>query len=285
MEVLKITSQFGHEVMSCNFAAVSDLAIAVVPSKDIQEEYDAEVQKIFDNMRFFSATVFKVPFEERHKYQHSLDVVRLLKDEKLPDDCWREFARTRLSSQDDPDTLTQYPGLEDEDNILVIPQKLLSDGECGVSAAQQSLPLEVFDFLIARPEKPVLGQHFHKINDRPIVEDLVKRFDGRLYVPGLTENEHVFGIRGVQHREYYNMYRQLKLSVGIAGTHTWYLLTMFPEIPQVILYNKSGVEHWPAIAEAYRKQGKQIYAIGFDENTDMSQLSKEVEAKVAELLG
>lgn len=283
--MLKITSQFGHEIMACEFANVSDWAVAVVPNKDVLEEYETEVQKILLNMGFFSASLFKVPFEERHKYEHCLDVIRLLKDNRLPNDWWEGFAKGRLHPQDDPDTLTQYPGLEDEDNILVIPQKLLSDGECGVSAAQQSLPLEVFDFLIARPEKPVLGQHFHKINDRPIVEDLVKRFDGRLYVPGLTENEHVFGIRGVQHREYYNMYRQLKLSVGIAGTHTWYLLTMFPEIPQVILYNKSSVEHWPAIAEAYRKQGHQIYAIGFDENTDMSQLSKEVEAKVAELLG
>lgn len=280
----KIASQFGHEIMALQEAAVDNQQVAVIPNKDTREEYDAEAQKIIDNMSFFYSNLVKVPFEERETVQVA-DVVRLLKEGKLPEECWNAFARTRLEPLMALELLTQYLGLEDGNNILVILQKLKSDNECGVTAAQQSLPFEFFDFLRLRSERLVLGQHFHKINDRPVIEALVERFDGRMYVPGLTENEHVFGIRGVQHREYYNMYRRIKLSVGIAGTHTWYMLAMFPDTPQVILYNTNGVEHWQAIAAAFRKQGKPIYAIGFNENTDMQQLSKEVEAKVAELLG
>lgn len=43
------------------------------------------------------------------------------------------------------------------------------------------------------------------------------------------------------------MYARLNASIGIAGTHTWILLTMFPEVPQVILYNNHGTERWEAI--------------------------------------
>ena len=55
---------------------------------------------------------------------------------------------------------------------------------------------------------------------------------------------------------------------------------MFPEIPQIILYNKKGVEHWEAIAQAYRKAGYNIWAIGFDEMTDMADLSREIETRL-----
>lgn len=98
-----------------------------------------------------------------------------------------------------------------------------------------------------------------------------------MYVPGLTENPELLGMRGVEHRLYYNLYRQLDGSVGIAGTHTWYLLAMFPKVSQVILYNKNGIEHWQAIARAARRRGRKVVALGFDQSTDMDQLSKQIE--------
>lgn len=124
----------------------------------------------------------------------------------------------------------------------------------------------------------VLGQHFHKVNNLATVQALAKEFN--MYVPGMTEDTEVFGIRGVQHKMYYHLYRQLTASVGIAGTHTWIMLA---DIPQIILYNRNGVEHWEAIAEAFRANGKNIYAIGFDENTDMAELSKVIEEQFNQL--
>lgn len=81
------------------------------------------------------------------------------------------------------------------------------------------------------------------------------------------------------------MYKALAGSVGIAGTHTWYLLAMFPETPQIILYNRNGVEDWEEIAEAMRKGGRKVWAVGFDENTDFSVLAKEIEEKYLEIFG
>ena len=74
------------------------------------------------------------------------------------------------------------------------------------------------------------------------------------------------------------MYKKIDISVGIAGTHTWYMLTCFPEKPQIIFYNKNDVEKWEEISKAYQKQGKPIYVMGFDENTDWKRFSLEVKA-------
>ena len=114
------------------------------------------------------------------------------------------------------------------------------------------------------------------MNDLPAVEALAKEFN--MYVQGMTEENEVFVIRGVAHKEYYNMYSKLGMSIGIAGTHTWILLTMFPWVPQIILYNRKGVEHWEAIGKAFQAAGWPIRTIGFDEDTDMNQLSEKIKS-------
>ena len=268
-----IRSQFGHEIMAVNFAKAFDLNVVIVPNKDEKEAYEEEAQKIFQNMSFFYNRMSIVPFEEKDNLENVWDVIGELKAGKLDNAVWDKFAASKLTPADTTG-LPTYPGMSNY-NMLFIPQKLISDGECGVTAAQQSLPLSVFDFLKST-KGLVLGQHFHKVNDLETVKNLAREFN--LYVPGLTENPEVFGIRGVQHKAYYNMYARLNASIGIAGTHTWIMLTMFPEIPQVILYNTHGVEHWEAIERAFRNKGYNIRCIGFDENSDLKKLSQELEA-------
>ena len=277
---VKISAQFGHEIMAVNFAKALGLPVVILPNKDTKEEFKAESQKIYDNMSFFYDDIYMVPFEEKDKYADAWDIIGELKAGTLDSNLWNNFAASKLTPV--VDNLPEYDGLWNKTNVLVIPQKLISDGECGVTAAQQSLPLEVFNFMKTRPENKVLGQHFHKVNDLQTVENLAREFN--LYVPGMTENQEVFGIRGVQHKQYYNMYASLSASVGIAGTHTWLLLTLFPEIPQIILFNKNGVERWKEIETAYQALGFRIYCIGFDENTDMEALSQEIEETYKSLL-
>lgn len=277
---VKISSQFGHEVMAINFAKALRLPVVVISNKDDKEEFEAESQKIYDNMSFFYEDIHMVPFDEKDKYADAWDIIGELKAGTLDSDLWKQFAASKLRPS--IENLPEYVGLRNKANILVVPQKLISDGECGVTAAQQSLPLEVFNFMKNRPENKVLGQHFHKVNDLKTVENLAREFN--FYVPGMTENQEVFGIRGVQHKQYYNMYASLSASVGIAGTHTWLLLTLFPELPQIILFNKNGVEQWRDIEAAYQALGFRICCIGFDENTDMAALSKEIEETFTKLL-
>lgn len=275
MNAIKISSQFGHEIMSIVFAKALNSCVLIIPNKDNKEEYYAEAQKIYDNMSAFYGNMEIVKFEEKDNVD-AWDIINDLKSSKLTAEMWQKFAATKLE-MNTAEELPVYNALNGKQNVLVVPQKLISDGKCGITAQQQSLPLEVFEFLKDRTENYVLGQHFHKVNDRSTVEALAKEYD--MYVPGMDENPEVFGIRGVQHKMYYNMYKALTASVGIAGTHTWIMLALFPEIPQIILFNNNGVERWKEIEKAYQTQGRKIFCIGFDENTNMKQLSKEIEEK------
>lgn len=272
MEKIVIKSQFGHEIMAVSFAKAFNIDVVIAPNKNEKKAYEEEAEKIFRNMSFFYEHLSIVPFEEKDSLLF-WDIVDDLKAGKLDDSLWEKFAAGKLTPTN-TDGLPTYPGMSNESNVLFIPQKLISDGACGITAEQQSLPLSVFEFLKGK-KKLVLGQHFNKVTDIEAVRALARDFD--LYVPGLNENPEVLGIRGIQHKAYYNMYAGLKASIGIAGTHTWILLTMFPEVPQIILYNNRGVERWKVIEQAYRNNGYDISCIGFDETTDLMLLAQKIE--------
>lgn len=281
MRKIIISSSFGHEVMAVAIAESMNLSVVVVPNKDNAEDFHKESENIYFKMLPFYSKLETISFEEKETVlAENWDVVRELKEGRFDASLWGKMAASKLTTSFE--SLRRYQQVEGKVNVLLVPQKLQSDGECGVTAAQQSLNPQVLSFMKGTANL-VLGQHFHKVNDLATVEALAKEFD--LYVPGMNdENPEVFGIRGVVHAEYFNMYRSLAASVGIAGTHTWILLALFPEIPQIILFNKNGVENWKDIEAAYQKAGCRIFCIGFDESTDMSELSKEVEEAYKKLL-
>lgn len=273
-----VRSSFGHEIMAVTFAKALDMLVAIIPNKEKEEEYMDESKKIVNNLSFFTQSLVHIPFAERQMYENmSYDLIADLKAGKLADEMWSKFVTVRLVPTHTT-LLPKYNGMrENRKNLLLVPQKLVSDNACGVTAQQQSLSPEVFNFLKEQTTyQLVLGQHFNKVNDLPAVEALAKEFS--MYVPGMSENPEVFGIRGVRHEMYYDMYNKLGMSIGIAGTHTWILLTMFPWVPQVILYNRKGVENWDAIGKAFQAAGYPIRTIGFDEDTDMEQLSEKIKS-------
>lgn len=273
-----VRSSFGHEIMAVNFAKALNMSITIIPAKEKEEEYMDESKKIANNLAFFTDSLVLVPFADRAKYEAlSYDIIADLKAGKLADEMWSKFVAARLVPTHNA-LLPQFNGMRaNRKNLLLVPQKLVSDNACGVTAQQQSLSPDVFNFLKEQTTyQLVLGQHFHKVNDMPAVEALAKEFS--MYVPGLAENPEVLGIRGVRHEMYYNMYDKIGMSIGIAGTHTWILLTMFPWIPQVILYNRKGVENWDAIGKAFQAAGYPIRTIGFVESTNMEQLSEKIES-------
>lgn len=274
-----VRSSFGHEIMALNFAKALNMPVVVIPNKETEEEFNTESEKILANMSFLSNDIVRIPFADRAKYENmSYDLIADLKAGKLADEMWKKFVAARLVPTQNTNTLPQFRSMRaNRKNLLLVPQKLVSDNACGVTAQQQSLSPEVFNFLKEQTTyQLVLGQHFHKENDKPAVEALAQDFN--MYVPGMSENPEVFGIRGVRHEMYYNMYNKIGMSIGIAGTHTWILLTMFPWVPQVILYNKKGVEHWDVIGKAFQDAGWPIRTIGFDEETNMEQLSEKIKS-------
>jgi len=278
MKNIVIRSTFGHEVMAVRWAEAMGTRALIIPDKEDFEDYENEARRIYDVMSFFSPCVKQIPYNMRHMFD-CRDIIAELKAGMLDDKEWDIFFTGSCQPTKDVSCLPEFAVGKGEPAVLFVPQKLKSDGECGVTAEQQSLTPAVFNFLKSTPYQLVLGQHFNKMADIESVVDLATEFG--LYVPGLTENPELLGLRGVSHEQYFNMYNQLSASVGIAGTHTWIMLTMFPAVPQIILYNKGGVEHWEAIAAAARRAGRTVYAIGFDENTNMAELSKQIEKTFA----
>ncbi len=196
---------------------------------------------------------------------------------EITHEMWRGLARVKLVPTLTED-LPQFKNLAETDKVKVhfVPAKLITDGQCGLSAGQQSVSPEVFSCLKDDDEVlPELGQHFNKEKDGEDAVNLIEEFEGD--APGYREEKEVWGIRGVPHIRLYNFYRQMDASVGIAGTHTWLMLTCLPEIPQIILYNTEGVEDWADIAQAYREEGYNIEAIGFNKETEMLALKREIE--------
>ena len=141
-----IKSQFGHEIMAVNFAKAFNLDVVIAPNKDEKKAYEEEADKIFRNMSFFYNRMSILPFEERNQTENIWDIIGELKNGKLDNSLWEKFAASRLTPAN-IENLPAYPGMSNSNSTLFIPQKLISDGECGISAEQQSLPLSVFEFL------------------------------------------------------------------------------------------------------------------------------------------
>ena len=276
--VALITEAFGHGIGSLLLAKAYGKKPVAFSEKLNKDEFEHDVEQIYNNLVFFAPNMSKATWEDREELLvNGWNVRYELLNGLITQEMWAKAAQTKLMPEVS-EKLPQFIGLKQSGcRVLFIPQKLVSDGVCGISAAQQSVPLEVFEFLKKwrSYDKYVLGQHFHKENDKEKVEALAKSF--AMYVPGMTEDREVFGIRGVPHKKYWHMYEQINLSIGIAGTHTWYLLACFPGVPQIILYNKKGVERWDLIEKAYQDAGYEVFCIGFDENTDWEEFSKEVE--------
>ena len=277
-----ITEAFGHGLASLNFTKAERLIPVAYSDKESKEDFEAHVEQIYNNMIFFAPTLQKATWEEREKYALAgWNIRKDLLEGKITREMWNRFAATSLLPVKVEENLPNFASLE-AGAFLFVPQKLQSDVQCGVTALEQSVPLKAFEFLKKVDCSLVLGQHFHKVNDLKDIAKLVYNFG--CYVPGLIEDEEIFGIRGVQHKNYWNMYAKLDGAVGIAGTHTWFLLTCFPDTPQIILFNQNGVENWKHIEAAYQEAGKHIVCVGFKEGTNLAELSKEIEAEFNDLL-
>ncbi len=266
-KVILVTEGLGYGFFALLVAKAFELVPIAFSSKDTQADFEQEVEQIYSNLSFFAPTLRKAMWSERETLLESgWDVRQSLIDREITVEMWEKIAKAKLVPTIEED-LPQFR--LNKHNILFIPQKLQIGGMREYSIPQQSLRPEYFYFM--QQEALVLGQHFDKVEDLEKVEDLTYEFD--LYVPGMTENEEVFGIRGVAHKKLWNLYSQLVGSIGVVGTHTWYLLACRPEVPQIILYSKDCVENWDDIAKTYRNAGYPIYSFRFEKGTN-SQMYK-----------
>lgn len=278
-----ITSVGGHAFMELNFAKAYRQQPVVFSEKNNKEEFEKEVAEIYERFAPMFPEIKRATWDDaREVAEEGVSWRAELLNKRITADMWRDFAYTKLEPRFHFD-LPMFKGIDrGKKNVLLIPQKLISDGKCGVTAQQQTVPLNVFNFFNNEEgNRYILGQHFHKVNDAENVKEIAKEFN--MYVPGEKEDENVYGIRGVSHDQYLNMYKKLDMSIGVVGTHTWYMLTCFPEKSQILMYNRNGVENWDEIAKAYRKNGRKVYAFDFGEKTPWKIFALKVKARYVKL--
>lgn len=274
--MITVYSSFGHEIFACAVAKMLHTEIEVASRKENPEEARADKAKIASMLQPFGVPIRIVP---EGQMPIGRDIVSELKAGTLPAGFWDQLAGTKLPIGS---SCKRYPILErakaeGKRIIGLVPEKTLTDGQCGLTAAQQSLNINVFEEIIDSNTLYGLLQHYDKTKMDGILDcqKWVQR-RSKLYVPGQEENPEVLGIRGVPHVDYFNMYAQLDAIVGIAGTHFWLALFAFPEIAQIILYNRKGFEPMETIAAAWRKKGFKIYVNYYDDNSDKKKLAHEI---------
>ena len=131
MKNIVISSSFGHEIMACNFAKSYGIKVLIAPKKDVKEEYNTEAERIYSVMNFFYDKMEIVPFEERNTVD-AWDIIAELKAEMLSDEeVWADFFKSTLTPTR---KFPVYAELK-VNSVLFIPQKLISDGACGLNAA------------------------------------------------------------------------------------------------------------------------------------------------------
>lgn len=293
MKQIIIHSDMGHEIGAAATAKLQGAKLLVVPRKDNKEDYEKEAANIVRNISFFNDNLEIMPFEIKDTVDEGWDFVKDLTGKQIEDDFWYEYAGVNLLPTENVAKLPLFEklnALKEEGYIIigVATGKTISDGKCGVTAQQQSLMFESFAGLkeIAKGRKVVFVnlQNFDKVNDLDKVAAFDEYFE-TVYTPGKTEYPELFGIRGVPHKMFYNLFCMLDMVVAIAGTHTWYAETMFPDLPMVTLYNTNGSENWAAKEWAYQSHGRQYYCLGYNEETDLKAYAEALKGTILAILG
>jgi len=283
VKAIVIRSRFGHEFFALGMAKALRLKVLICPKKDEEEDYNKEAEGILAFMSPFYGDMQIVPFANRYKVD-GWDIVKDLCDKVLDDKIWDIFFSEGVLDLQPSVNRLEFPmNFNLYWPIGLVPDKWETDGQCGKTAEEQSSGVSGYKFLTNEfANDLVILQHFNKVADLEKVKATAKALAGEYspngaYIPGLEDgNEELLGLRGVPHVKYYNLYAHLEGLVGIPGTHTWIAATLFPDMPQVIVYRR-GIEDWELIAEKAYDHGRSYHAVPFDEDSDMKEVFGKVE--------
>ena len=274
-----VTEAFGHGFYAVKMCKALGLELVAFSEKETQSEFEAQVAQIITNLSFIAPEMRPAKWEERETLlRRGWNARQALLNGEIREYEWKLFAEYPPLVPVLEEPLPRFLSVPRyRTNIGLVPQKLVTDGMCGQTAEQQSVTIEVFKFLKKyKNVMKILLQHFHKVNDLDKIEALEKALID--YTPGHFEDQEVFGMRGIPHKMFYPLYAKLDLCIGVAGTHTWFLLVCFPYIAQIILASRGlKGENWGMIAKAHQEAGYPINTVPYDETSSMALVGNKVE--------
>ena len=165
-KIALITEGFGHGFYAVRMALSLGLEVVAFSEKENREEFEAQVAQIMTNLSFIAPTMRPASWGERDALlRRGWNVRKSLLDGEITEAEWKLFAEYPALQPEIKEPLPRFLSVPRyKTNIMFVPQKLVSDGQCGVSAAQQSVQPEAFNFLKALSNVTlILGQHFHRL--------------------------------------------------------------------------------------------------------------------------
>ena len=262
----------------------------VISYADNIEAYNKETNEIYNRFHVI-ANALKIKLEIVPWVLHedfiacSWDATKEFKAKKLLPWMWRDCVEWTVSKPKvyfNKMYVDEVPMLdavaETSPVVMIYPQKVISDGTCGATAGQQSLPLEAYkDIKNLSYAYTVFGQHFSKTNDAEKVRELIK--SGYVdYIIGEKEATELFGIRGVPHHRFMKIYSYVDYYIGALSTPDWFRFLLFPEKPGLAFAYKglTDVFYLKDIEKAFAENGYYQRFEIFDENTSLQDLQAKV---------
>ncbi len=272
-----ITEGFGHGFLGLLYTKAMGLRPVAFSDKDNEADFTAHVEQIYNNLSFFAPNMVKATWEEREQLlAEGINIREKILQDAVTDEEWLKIAQTTLTpNSEEIPSLPKY-SLSGK-SVMFAYKKTISDGRCGATAKEQSVDSKTFAGIKRADTTLVYIQNFDKIKELNDIQEVKKEFNA--YVPGDTENPEVFGIRGVAHKMYWNLYEQIDSCIGIAGTHVWYALACFPHISLGILHPTKS-ENWKRITAAYQAVGRKVYELDFNKSADLKKDISELYTKL-----
>ena len=236
-----------------------------------KSSFDAMVDAIAKSLRALYPMVVSPTYGERFRVrEHTWDVAGTIQAGNFHD--WRLFFRGCGRPLNRPVTdLPDFPGVP-KGSCGWASDKLVSDGLSGETAADQSTGAG-YSWLPELGKKIVLLQHFKAGTDEPTIRATCEATGCDVYIPGQTEHPEVYGIRGVPHAAYYNLYQKLGMLVTIPGTQLWLALYWRGKGCKYVLpYDKNLPENWAEAIAVGQELGFDISGVGFDKTSDMAEV-------------
>lgn len=287
-----ISEAFGFGIKSIPMAVATQTTAVAFSTKTSQDEFEKEVELIFNNLSgiasWFNIQIEKAKWEDKEQLlKNGWLPVEEFKKGTISKILWRKWAEaihTNFMMKQNSSEMCWskfYPNLAKETGerkiLAVNLQKWVSSSD-EVNAEKQSLEATTCkEIATLKNTTKVFASHFSKVNDLEKVAEMDKMLNG-IYVPGLTEATHLFGVRGVKHADFIPLVFASDATVTIASTWQWLSQVVNPAMNMKIFCNKAlpDAKYAKDIQEAMAEFGYNHQYVLFDENTDITDIATEV---------
>jgi hypothetical protein len=288
------TEAFGFGLWTVPMAVATRTKLIALSLKESKDDFDKEVDLIYNNLcgiaSWFGISIEKGTWDQKDLLlKNGWTPVEEFKKGTLPHCLWAKWAEAIhlnfLKKKIDWENVLLYLAeLSKGKPILAINLQKWFSNSTEVEAKKQSLEATAYKAIAELVETiKLFTSHFSKTNDLENVEAMKQNLHG-IYIPGETELSHLFGVRGIPHKEFIPFAFAANASITIASTWGWLAQIINPAMNLKIFCNEAlpDANYAADIEKAMARFGYRHQYVLFNENTDSVFISEEVSAFLRE---